>query len=122
MASHDATSYVRTQDIKHAIDGQEQRILDALNIPWPNGRKPHIDCPYPEHGGKDDWRWDDKKGKAFCTCSKSDSIFDVIRKCEGLGDDRTGFDPAKIRAAEIIDRQDLIKLKRQVNGQRYQGT
>src|SRR4051812_34955221 len=79
MASHEATSYVITKDIKRFVEGQEQRILDAVSIHWPQSRKDHIDCPYPEHGGKNDWRWDDRKKKAFCTCAqKGDSIFDVM--------------------------------------------
>src|SRR3954447_22613825 len=105
MASHEVTSYVRTKEINQAVEGQEQRILDALNIAWPQHGKSHIDCPYSAHGGKDDWRWDEKKKKAFCSCIKgSHSIVNVVAACEGLD-----FDNAKIRAAEIMGRSDLIK-------------
>ena len=69
-----------------------------------NGR-PHIDCPYPTHGGKDDWRWDSQKSRAFCTCIvKSELIFDVVMKIEHLD-----FEAAKIRVAEQIGHSDLIR-------------
>src|SRR5215212_12017681 len=113
MASHEAMSYVRNGDIKQAIKGQEQRILDALHIAWPRRGKTHIDCPYSAHGGKDDWRWDDKRAKAFCTCiSGAHSALDVIATCEGID-----FEDTKVRAAEIVGRPDLIKTK-QANGRR----
>ncbi len=102
----DAQSYVKTADIKAAVQGHEERILDALDIKW-NGRGTHVDCVYPEHGGANDWRWDAKATKAYCTCSpKGDNVIEVLRKCEGLD-----FDAAKIRAAELIGRSDLIKTK-----------
>src|SRR4051812_9766417 len=97
--------YVPTRAIQQAVGGHEIEVLDELNFPWRSGR-PHIDCPYPSHGGKDDWRWNDKKARAHCTCSKSDSIFDVVIKIEGID-----FEAAKIRVAEIIGRADLIRAK-----------
>src|SRR3954452_4772407 len=100
MASRQAKAYVRTHNIKQAVRGQEQRILAALGVRWPQDGKPHIDCPYPNHGGETDWRWDDRKGRAFCTCSQGDNILNVIEKCEGVA-----FEDAKIRAAEIVGRQ-----------------
>jgi hypothetical protein len=62
----DPDRYVKTRDIQAAIKGQETAVLDALGIPWQQG-KPHIHCPYPDHGGEDDWRWDEGKSRAFCS-------------------------------------------------------
>ena len=53
-----------TRAARQAVAGREAEILDALNIPWRSGR-PHIDCPYTAHGGKDDWRWDEKRPGAL---------------------------------------------------------
>src|SRR5690242_10429397 len=115
MASHEATTYVRTPDIAGAVKGFEGQVLAKLGIAWrPNG-KTHIRCPYPGHGGDNDWRWDGAKGQAYCTCSKPHSIFDVLMKCEGVD-----FETAKIRVAETIGRPDLIRTR--VNGKRYQAT
>src|SRR4051794_28263247 len=114
---NELVSWVRTDDIKRAVSGRELSVLNALGIRWPQDRKTHIDCPYPEHGGTSDWRWDDKKRKAFCTCSKGGGIFDVVAKCDGLD-----FEAAKIRVAEIIGCHDLIKTKsaKQAKDKRYQ--
>ena len=46
-----------------------------------------------------------RKARAFCTCG-SHSILDVLMKVEGIG-----FDQAKIRAAELLKRSDLIKKR-----------
>src|SRR6478752_7346971 len=105
-----AHRYVKTAGIKAAIAGREEIILDVLVPDWRRGR-PHVRCPYPTHGGDDDWRWDRKAGKAFCSCSSGDSIFEVVRKCEGLGDERAGFEAAKIRVAEMIGRPELIATR-----------
>jgi hypothetical protein len=43
--------YVPTGEAQKAVARHETEILDALGIPWRSGR-PHIDCPYPSHGGK----------------------------------------------------------------------
>jgi hypothetical protein len=96
---------VHTRKIQQAVAGRETEVLDALGIAWKRttGNR-HIDCPYPQHGGKDDWRWDEHKGKAICSCTeKADSIFNVVMKCEGLE-----FEDAKVRVAELLGRQDLI--------------
>src|SRR3954453_10918045 len=108
-------NYVRTPDIGDAVKGYEQRVLDALGIAWKANGRTHIRCPYPGHGGDNDWRWDGTKGRAFCTCSRPHSIFDVLMKCEGVD-----FEAAKIRVAETIGRADLIRKQR--NGKRYQST
>jgi Domain of unknown function (DUF927)/Toprim domain len=101
--------FVKTSDIKNAVKGREAEVLAALGIAWERGR-PHIDCPYPTHGGKLDWRWEPKEAKAFCTCStKGDSIFDVVSKVESLGEGKTGFEAAKLRVAEILGRADFIQ-------------
>jgi hypothetical protein len=62
-----AEQYVKYRDIKDAVRGHEQAILHAVGIKWTTSRG-HIDCPYPRHGGKTDWRWDAGKGVAFCSC------------------------------------------------------
>jgi hypothetical protein len=96
--------FVATTAIRLAVGGRGGDVLDAIGIGWRSGH-PHIDCPYPGHGGKDDWRWDEKKSRAFCTCiTKSDSIFDVLMKVKGID-----FEAAKICAAELIGRSDLIR-------------
>src|SRR5262249_13221079 len=75
----------------------------ALGIDWGAGR-PHITCPYPDHAdAHPSWRWDEALAKAFCTCSQGDGIIDVVMKVEGLD-----FPQAKVRIAEILQRDDLI--------------
>lgn len=102
-----AHRYVSTAAIRGAMKGREGDILGGLNIRWRDG-KPHIACPYPEHADKQpSWRWDERKMRAFCTCTKSDSIFDVLMKVE-----RIDFDAAKIRGAELLGRSDLIRERR----------
>ncbi|MCZ6770704.1 MAG: DUF927 domain-containing protein [Proteobacteria bacterium] len=44
------------------------------------------------------------KATAHCTCTRSDSIFNVVMKTEGIE-----FEAAKVRVAEIIGRTDLIR-------------
>jgi hypothetical protein len=97
---------VATKVIRAAVSGRETDLLDALNIPWRAGN-PHIVCPYPDHADKNpSWRWDVPKARAFCTCG-SLSILDIVMKVENLG-----FDQAKIRAAELLKRSDLIRERR----------
>jgi phage/plasmid primase-like uncharacterized protein len=97
--------YVTTADIRTAVKGRETEVLDALNIPWWEG-KPHIHCPYPDHADNNpSWRWDERKSKAYCTCSKGAGIFDVVMKMRGL----TDFAAAKIEVAELLKRDDLVK-------------
>ena len=59
--------FVPTIAIKDAVSRRELEILAAVGINWHGGKK-HIDCPYPDHGGKTDWRWDSRNNRAFCTC------------------------------------------------------
>ncbi|WP_336490128.1 DUF927 domain-containing protein [Methylobacterium nigriterrae] len=99
-----ASEYVLTKDAQRAVEGRETEILDGLGIDW--RKRPHTDCPYPDHGGKKDWRWDPRKQKAFCTCAKAHSIFDVLAKIRGCD-----FDAAKIQCVEMLSRTDLIKAK-----------
>ena len=101
------SKFVKTNDIREAVKGRETDVLDALGIDWRAGR-PHVTCPYPDHGGAGDWRWDTRKGRAYCTCVEgSDSIFDVVMKYE-----RVDFDGAKVRVAEVVGRFDLIRENR----------
>lgn len=99
--------YVTTKAARDAIAGREAEIVRALGIRWPAGRRAHIDCPYPGHGGAADWRLT-KTGQAICTCTdgKGDSVFDVAMKVEGLD-----FEAAKIRCVEIVGRTDLIRKR-----------
>jgi len=113
--------YISTTAIKQAVKGHELAVLAALDIDWGPGCG-HVRCPYPDHGGDADWRWDEGKCCAFCTCigkrageKKSHSIFDVVALKEGID-----FEAAKIRVAQIIGRSDLIKTKG--DGERHQAT
>jgi hypothetical protein len=101
--------YVATKEIRAAVADRETDILVALGIDWRRGR-PHIACPYPDHDdGNPSWRWDPKRNCAFCTCitdRKSNGIFDIIMKIKAVD-----FEAAKLYAAEILHRDDLIKTK-----------
>jgi hypothetical protein len=91
-----ADRFVGTRCIHAAVKGRETEVLDELDIPWREGN-PHIPCPYPDHADNNpSWRWDQRKARAFCTCS-AHSILDVVAKVEGVD-----FDRAKIRAAELL--------------------
>jgi phage/plasmid primase-like uncharacterized protein len=101
-------SYVLTQDLQVALRGHETEVLEALKIPWRDGR-PHICCPYADH--RDDhpsWRWDQPKARAYCTCIErgGHSVFDVV-----MGVERSEFEAAKVRVAEILGRTDLIRVR-----------
>ena len=113
------TRFVTIAAIRRAISGHETDILDAIGVPWKDGR-PHINCPYRDHADDNaSWRWDTKRAKAQCTCSKGDSIFDVVLKVLGCD-----FEAAKIRVAELLNRRDLIRTKVAAvgGGRRYQAT
>jgi hypothetical protein len=108
MPTNDNTRFVATKAVRAAARGRETDILDALSIPWRQGR-PHIQCPYPDHvDNNPSWRWDSKKDCAFCTCQsgKADDIFDIVMKVR-----RLDFEAAKILVAELLLRDDLIKTK-----------
>ena len=109
--------FVITRDIKAAVSGRETDVLDALGIDWRRcTHSNHIRCPYPEHGSDgDNWRWDARKAKAFCSCQTghADGVLDVVMKCEGVD-----LEGAKLRIAEMIGRSDLIKTKGGKGGQR----
>jgi hypothetical protein len=97
---------VTTADIRAAVRGRETDLLDALNIDWRRA-KPHIRCPYQDHDDNNpSWRWDERKRKAFCTCGVRDAL-EVLKGVEGIE-----FDAAKIRAAELLNRPDLIRERR----------
>jgi hypothetical protein len=112
-AATGSNSYVPTQAIREAVKGRETEVLEAIGIAWDDGA-PHISCPYSDHSDEDpSWRWDARKAKALCTCiERSHSIFDVVMRIEGLE-----FDAAKLRIAEILGRQDLVKVR---GGERHQ--
>src|SRR5450631_1858684 len=102
----DSIKFVTTASIRQAVKGREEEVLDGIGVGWRNGR-PHINCPYRDHADDNaSWRWVSKHSKAFCTCTKADSIFDVVMKVQGCV-----FEAAKIRVAELLNRPDLIKTK-----------
>jgi hypothetical protein len=113
------TRFVATAVIRQAVSGREVEVLDAIGIDWRSGR-PHINCPYQDHADDNaSWRWDHKRAKAWCTCSKGDNIIDVVTKI-----DRTTFEAAKVRVAELLSLHDLIRFNgsRSGNGRPYQAT
>ena len=112
----ETTRYVSWKDARAAVEGHEIEIVNALGIPWRAGQRDHIRCPYFHHGGANDWRLT-PKGRAICTCTdgKTDSVFDVAMKVEGLDEEQ-----AKIRCVEIVGRADLIR-ERSGDGQ-FQAT
>src|SRR5919106_7095923 len=99
--------YVLTQAIREAVKGRETEVLEALGIAWADGA-PHISCPYPDHSDEDpSWRWNERRARAHCTCTeRSQSIFDVVMRVEGID-----FEAAKLRVAEVLGRQDLVKVR-----------
>jgi len=98
--------FVTKADITAALKGHETDLLDALNIDWRRA-KPHISCPYKNHDDNHpSWRWDERKRKAFCTCGARD-VLGVLMGVVGIE-----FDAAKIRAAELLKRPDLIRERR----------
>ena len=102
------TRYVATSEIRTAIKGREIDLLEALGIHWKEGR-PHIACPYRGHADNNpSWRWDQHKARAYCTCHPgAHSALDVLMHTEGID-----FETAKIRAAELLKRPDLIRQRR----------
>jgi hypothetical protein len=75
--------YVATA-VRDAAKGRE---LAGLGIRWRDG-EPHILCPYPEHADKNpSWRWDERKARAYCTCARSHSIFDLVSGIRAYGTD-----------------------------------
>ena len=104
--------FVTTADIRATIKGQETEFLDALKIPWGAG-KPHIRCPYPRHSDANpSWRWDRRKNRAYCTCiAGSHTALHVLMAVEEVT-----FEPAKIRAAELLNRLDLVREKQGTSG------
>jgi Domain of unknown function (DUF927)/Toprim domain len=105
--------YVSTRAIRDAVKGRELEVLEAVGVFWDDGAD-HITCPYPDHADSNpSWRWNPKRQRAHCTCiERSHSIFDVVMRCENID-----FEAAKLRVAEILGRQDLIKVK---DGKRHQ--
>jgi Family of unknown function (DUF5906)/Toprim domain len=96
--------YVPDDDFWPAMQDHEAEALDELNIP--RNSRDHIHCPYPDHPDKHpSWRWDLKKRKAFCTCSKGDDIVSVVMKVKGLD-----YAQAKLWLVEhVLHRDDLIR-------------
>ena len=111
-----AARHVRSGAIKEAVKGREAEIFDSLEIAWDSGQQ-HITCPYPSHSDNNpSWRWDSVKACAFCTCiEKSHSIFDIVAAKEGID-----FEAAKIRVAQMLDREDLVHSPAQGKSDHYQ--
>lgn len=100
-------SYVKIEEIRPAVEGRELEILELAGIPWKGGRR-HLTCPYPDHGGANDWRWDKRAGRARCTCiDGSHDIFSVIMQKRGCN-----FNGAKLFAAQKMTPH-LIRQKGQ---------
>ena len=79
----DPIRFITTAAIRQAVHGREEDVLDAIDVDWRLGH-PHIKCPYRDHADDNaSWRWDPKHSTARCTCTKGDSIFDVVMKVEG---------------------------------------
>jgi hypothetical protein len=98
---------VPTPAIQQAVKSRETEILSAIGISWTGGYQ-HITCPYPAHPDRHpSWRWDAANKRAYCTCTRSDSIFDVIRKVKEVD-----FGEAKVMAAEIIGRPELVSERK----------
>jgi hypothetical protein len=94
--------YVRWRDLKPAIQGRESEIVDALGIIW-RTRATHARCPLGDHADNNpSFRWDEKDSRYYCSCG-SGSALDLITKVEKID-----FEQAKIRAAELLERRDLI--------------
>src|SRR5215472_11835472 len=103
MTKH--TSFVDSVAIHAALKGRESDVLDALKIPWREGKQ-HINCPYPDHPDNNpSWRWDTRKARAYCSCYGGGmSILDVIMRMESIDIGR-----AMVRTAELLGRADLIR-------------
>ena len=100
----EADRFVGTAAIRGALKERETVILDALGIPYRQG-KPHITCPHLDHTDNNpSWRWDERKARAICTCG-SHTVLAVLQKVEGID-----FEAAKLRAASILGREDLYRL------------
>jgi hypothetical protein len=97
--------YIPMRAIQAAVNGREAEVLKAIGIKWTHGVS-HISCPYPDHDdGDPTWQWDMCRARAYCTCiERAHSIFDVVMRVEGIE-----FAPAKLRIAEILGRDDLIR-------------
>ena len=109
-----AAPFVPTGVIREAVSGRETEVLDALGIRWMH-KSGHICCPYRDHDDEHpSWRWNPVKKQAHCTCTPSASILDVVCKVKGVD-----FETAKITAAEMLGRNDLIRQsgkKRKIGG------
>jgi hypothetical protein len=100
---HEQTRYVRWRDLKPVIQGRESEIVDALGIIW-RTRATHVCCPLDAHPDNNpSFRWDENDSRYYCSCG-SGSALDLITKVEKID-----FEHAKIRAAEFLERRDLIK-------------
>jgi len=83
IAGERRESTAKLADVKEALNGREAYVVCALGITcFESGR--HINCPFPEHGGRNDWRWDESKARWICTCGNGD-IFDLVQKMQDCG-------------------------------------
>jgi hypothetical protein len=71
-------------ETKVLIAGRMREITDRLGIDASAYRR-HVTCPMPGHGGKGDFRCDERKDRAFCTCGTFDSI-DLAQALLGFPD------------------------------------
>jgi hypothetical protein len=105
--------YVISREIKAASAGRERELLQKIGIECEHNKKRR--CPYHDHGGENDWSWDDGLKLAICTCigkralergKKAHDIFRVVQVLENRD-----FDSAKLRIAELLGRHDLVRTK-----------
>jgi len=95
--------YVSTPVARQAVQGRESEVLDRLGIIWRSHRETHTRCPLGTNEDRNpSFRWDETEACYHCSCGHG-SVFDVIMLIE-----KVDFEQAKIRAAELIGRGDLI--------------
>ena len=103
-------TYVTKEDAVSAVKGRELDILLKKGVPWKPGQRGHIDCPYPNHGGANDWRFDPATGMCHCTCNARHDIFETLTLLRGEDPKSMGtFAKSKIEAVEALGRTDLIR-------------
>src|SRR5690349_1460790 len=109
-----AERFTKTADANAAVDGREIELLSRSGVDWKPGMRGHVTCPYPDHGGKGDWRYDERKKLIYCTClPKPHSVWDHLSKMRGADPKADGeFEASKVEGMELLGRTDLIKKRR----------
>lgn len=62
--------------LKELVKGRWPSILTHFGLPSESFSGKHVNCPLPHHGGKKDFRFDNKnnEGSYICTCSSGDGF------------------------------------------------